>query len=179
MRAGALGVAACLGWLLLRSAVSPVAPSAAPTAHAALPVTVRYAPMAASPGAARVDCFQSTPQEACVMMALFQTWNSACECLIWELHRWEDGAALASVRAGESVDVPLNVSDDPPVTQMFVVAVARERNAMPSDAEHLLDCLMRAAPGPGSPNDMAAYSSAVSGCLPEGVTVVPTSFVVK
>ena len=147
----------------------------------AIAVSVRYAPHALGPGAGpRVDCFQSTASEPCTMVALLRTWNSACECLMWELHQWEDGATLAEVSPGEPVDVRLDVADSPPVQQLLVLAVSRERGDLPDrpdKAEELLECLNHSAPPLGATEDTASYASAVSACLPQGVTVVPASFV--
>jgi hypothetical protein len=147
----------------------------------AVNVSVRYAPHTANGMAgAQVDCFQSTAHEPCTMLALFRIWNSTCQCLMWELHQWEDGVTLADVAPGESVDVRLDVGDSPPVQQLFVLAVARERGDLPGrpeKAEELLECLNHTAPPLGATEDTVAYTSAVSACLPTGVTVVPAAFV--
>lgn len=159
----------------IRQADSP------PTADArSVPVHVRYAPHLDGPGDSRVDCFQSTAAEACVMLALFRTWNATCQCLMWELHRWEDGATITRVAAGDAVDVSLNVAGSPPIPQLFVVAVARESALLPgapAEADRLLECLNHSAPPLGAGEDNSSYASAVTACLPSGVTVVPASFV--
>jgi hypothetical protein len=180
-RAVPLAAAAALAFLLWPSRSAPADPerSAGHSVARAVPVSVRYAPHAGGAAEPRVDCFQSTAQEPCVMLALFRTWNSACQCLMWELHQWEDGRTLAEITPGESIDIPFSSANSPPVQQLFVVAVSRERRYLPdrpAETDQLLECLNHSAPPLGTPEDAGAYTSAVSGCLPSGVTVVPAAF---
>jgi hypothetical protein len=110
------------------------------------------------------------------LLALVRSWNVDCQCLLWELHRFADGGALADVRPGDSLSLDLNVAQSPAVEQVLVLAVADDRSrlagATSADAVELLNCLNSRDIAATGEHDTAGYASAVQSCLPQGVTVV-------
>jgi len=116
------------------------------------------------------------------MLAVFRAWHQDCQCLAWQLHVWEDGRPSVELLPQDICDIMIDVTDAPPVEQLLLVAIARDPEDLPrnsAQAGDLLDCLNAVIPPSGPNGHVAAYASAVRLCLPEGVTVVPQSFVVE
>ncbi|MBU0639805.1 MAG: hypothetical protein KKB50_13135 [Planctomycetes bacterium] len=148
-----------------------------------LPISVCHDPALEPAWQPRIDHFLTTADESCVVVAVFRAWNETCQCLDWRLHEWgEAGRTLAELDPDEMLDIALNVSDNPPVGQLLVLASSRQPDDLPAtsvDAEALLECLNVVAP-PACPNsDVSAYASAVRACLPANVTLVAQTFVVE
>jgi hypothetical protein len=145
----------------------------------ALPIRVSYVQDVSPAGGPRRDCIQSTPSEACSIVAVLRTCSSECQCLVWDLYRWDTGTIVARARAGEPVEIVANPQPAPPsFDQVVIFAVARERDLLPragEEADSLLECLLRRSPawdGNGATLDQSALT--VKSCLPQEVTVVPT-----
>src|SRR5262249_31951779 len=137
---------------------------------------------AAAASGPREATFQPACDAGCALLAIFREWNADCQCLAWKLHQWENGGSVAELPPGQPVDIHLNVTDDPPVEQVLVLAVAQGRDTLPSSGERaaaLLECLNDAPLSASAEQDVSAYTSAVAGCLPDGVTLLPQSFVVR
>lgn len=173
--AALLAAAACLAYL-----VWPWSSTGDTLRH--VPLQVRYLPAIATADGESVAHFQSTAGEPCVLLAVYRTWESACECLSWQIHEWDGGVMTASAGPNRSVTFPLNVSDDPPVEQVVVVAAARRSRDLPGNceqAEALLACLNEIPVPAGAEADPALVASTVRACLPGEVTLVPRAFVVE
>jgi hypothetical protein len=126
-----------------------------------------------------VDRTEPTTTEPAYLLALTRTWNRDCDCLLWDLQRWADGAMLASSRGSDTLE--LNVATGPAnaLQQVLVLAVAQERAALARSASdggvELLNCLnSRDLPASGE-HDGVTYASALESCLPSGVTIVSHS----
>ncbi|MCG3126814.1 MAG: hypothetical protein CHACPFDD_01669 [Phycisphaerae bacterium] len=172
--AAVLAAAACLMYL-----VWPWKASDDGLRH--VPLHVRYVPATATSSGESIAHFQSTAGEPCVLLAVYRTWESACECLSWQIHEWDGGVMTASAGPNRSVSFPLDVSDDPPVEQVVVVAAARRARDLPGtceQAEALLACLNEIPVPEGAEVDPALVASTVRACLPVEVTLVSRSFVV-
>jgi len=141
---------------------------------------VHYAPCR-GPGP-RVDQLQSVAREPGYVLALLREWHSDCECLAWNVYRWDDGGAIARVDRGDPIEIALDVSDDPPIEQMLLLAVSPRRDRLPgaeADSDAIIACLNNSVPTPNERRDAGGLALAVQSCLPEGTTVVPHTFVVK
>lgn len=183
-----LHVGAGIAAAVLVSTMLPTAPRGPGTSSPAVeaigsmvPVSVCYSPGAPTDGGARIETFQPVCEIGCALLAIFREWNDECQCLAWTVHHWADGTPVADLAPGQPVDIPLNVSDDPPVEQVLVLAVATSREALTMSGDHadeLLACLNETSLSPGPERDLSSYTSAVERCLPEGVTILPQSFVI-
>ncbi len=131
---------------------------------------------------ARIDCFEPTPSERCVVLAIFHAWQPDCQCLEWQLYKWEDGRPLTELTPDEVRDITLDVTGAPPVEQLLVVVIAKDPRDLPGNdtqAFSLLDCLNDVEPATDAWESTTAYASAVQACLPASVRVVPRSFFVE
>ena len=143
-----------------------------------IPVRMNYLPAVASSGHDRQDCVQSTPGESCSVLAVLRTFSSECQCLVWDLYRWDTGEIIRRTDAGERIEVVTSIEPAPSLDQVVVFAVAPSRTNLSNskEAATLLECLIGSAeaghPAP-SPEETATV---VSACLPSGVTVVPQVF---
>jgi hypothetical protein len=110
------------------------------------------------------------------LLALVRSWNVDCQCLLWDVHTFADGGALADVRPGESLSLDLHAAQSPSVEQVLVLAVAEDRGrlagATAEDAVELLNCLNSRDIVATGEHDSASYASAVQSCLPQGITVI-------
>lgn len=148
--------------------------------RAGVPVPLRVT-YTADPGWLSSDdskhCVQSTPAESCSILAVMRTWSHECQCLVWDLYRWDTGSVVARARAGESVELVTQAPVAPPsLEQVVVFAVARERDLLPhsgADSSNLLECLLDGSPAWDGPADLERYAKTVKSCLPPSVTVVP------
>ncbi len=142
-------------------------------------IDVRRMPARLLADGERVERFRAESREHCTIMVIMRTWARECQCLAWELHRWEDGRPLEAIDPNEFVEIPLLIADAPPVQQLLVIAASREAHALPrlgEETDALMACLDRASLGAHG-EDSATLASAVQACLPDGVTVVPRTFV--
>jgi len=174
---GALAAAACL-MLVFRAPTQPRRYYQA----AAIPLDVAYCPGVADAHGQRVDRFEPTTPEYCVVLAIFHKWQNGCRCLTWQLHTWEDGRTVAEVRPGEAPEIALDVTDAPPVEQLLLVAISSRASDLPSDEaelDGLLDCLNDITPPTDGCENAEVCARAAQSCLPAGVTVVPRSFFVE
>lgn len=148
-----------------------------------VPVSVCYEPGQASAGAGRIDHFPATAEEPCLIVAVFRAWDETCQCLAWQLHEWDDeGRTLARLDPERPLDIAWNVTDDPPVEQLLVLASSRRPGDLPGyrdDAVELLECLNSKEPPALAHGGVSEYASAVSFCLPSNVTLVQQTFVVE
>lgn len=123
-------------------------------------------------------CVQPQVPEDGLLLAVLRVWDSACDCMTWRVHRWDDGQLTTPACADDVVDIPVALADDPPIEQFVVLAVSDDVDPLASaeEADQLLACL-RATPVSewtrGGPLD---HAQAVASCLPVGVRVVPQSF---
>lgn len=123
----------------------------------------------------RLDVMQSCSDEDAYALVLYRTWSHDYRGLVWRLYRFADGTSLAKLRAGEAIDIPVEVNSAPAVEQTVVLAVARRVGDLPvstAETDDLLACLNDSLPPtriefPGQP------AEAARGCLPQGVTVLP------
>lgn len=146
-----------------------------------LPVSLNYYPCSECPLSRRFDCFAPRVIEPVVMLAISRTWDRACSCLVWRVHKWDDGSTVGSADLHTARDLELDVSDSPPVDQMLLLAVARGPESMPTrsdDGKALMECLNSNAPPSALSSDAVFCASTVQACMPQGVTVVPHRFVV-
>lgn len=151
-------------------------------AAATVPFQIIHCPGERLDDGLRIDSFEPTASEYCVVLAIFHTWRDDCQCLSWQLHEWEDGGMLAEFAPGQRLDITLDVTDAPPVEQLLVMAVAQNPDDLPSTIEEtygLMDCLNEVRPPTDPCESAAAYASAVEACLPEGVRVIPQPFYVE
>ena len=148
-----------------------------------VPVSVCHEPGQASAGARRIDHFPATTEEPCLIVAVFRAWDETCQCLQWQLHEWDDEAKTRLRLDPEGpLDIAWNVTNDPPVEQLLVLASSRRPGDLPGyrdDAAELLECLNSKAPPAAARGDASAYASAVSSCLPPNVTLVEQTFFVE
>jgi hypothetical protein len=147
-----------------------------------VPVSLCYTPASPDSGEPRVDSFQPICEAGCALVAIFREWNADCQCLAWTLHQWADGGSVTVLSPGEQGEIPLNVSDDPPIEQVLLLAVADSQDVLPTGGERadaLLACLNDSALSPWHERDAKTYARAVENCLPAGVTVLPQTFVVR
>lgn len=150
-----------------------------PSRGALVGIDVRRLPSRVLTDGQRVERFRAQSQEHCTIMVIMRIWARECQCLAWELHRWEDGRPLEAIDPDEFVDIPLAISDAPPVQQLLIVAAARSSRGLPrlgEETDALMACLDRASLAAHG-EDSTLLASAVQACLPDGVTVVPRSFV--
>lgn len=158
-------------------------PSSSPALARAtvVPVALCYHPSEKELDRPQVDLFHPVCEAGCAIVAIFREWNADCQCLSWSVHRFENGSPVADLRPGQPGEIPLNVSDDPPVEQVLVLAVAKSRDSLVAGdrADALLACLNESHVSPGPERDVSTYTSAVERCLPEGVTILPQTFVVS
>jgi hypothetical protein len=174
---GAAAAAACL--LLL---IHPWSAESGPHIATAAPIEIDYCPGLPLHDGVRIDRFEPTTTEHCVVLAIFHTWQDECQCLAWQLHEWENGDALVEVTPGQELDIALDVTNAPPVEQLLLVAISRDPAQLPRTAEQtyeLMDCLNEVTPPTDPCDSVAAYTSAVQACLAEGVRVVPRPFFVE
>ncbi len=126
-----------------------------------------------------VDRFEAMSDEPAYLLALTRTWNRDCDCLLWDLQRWADGAMLAASRGSETLELDVTTTQANAFQQVLVLAVAPERasfarTSSDSGAE-LLNCLnSRDLPPTGDHAD-ATYAKALESCLPPGVTFISHS----
>jgi hypothetical protein len=149
---------------------------------AAAPIAIDYCPGIPQHDGLRIDHFEPTAPEYCVILAIFHTWHDECNCLAWHLYEWEDGRTLIEVAPGQAVEIALDVTDAPPVEQVLLVAVSRDPADLPRTTEEtydLMDCLNEVTPPTDPRGSAAAYASAVKACLAKGVRVIPQSFFVE
>lgn len=123
-----------------------------------------------------VDRFEPTPSDKpAYLLALTLTLNRDCDCLLWDLQRWADGAMLAASRGSETLELDVTTGQSSAFQQVLVLAVGSEKSSFAqtsSDSgEELLQCLnlnsrdLRATVEHAD----ATYSKALESCLP-GVT---------
>ena len=181
-------VLAAAAGLLLILQYSPLHPPRHPRVQfndePAIAASLDYCPAVATHMGTRVDYFEPSVGERCVVLAIFHSWQDECQCLQWELYEWEDGVALAEMTPDQLREIALDVTGAPPIEQLLVVAIARNPSDLPRSDEQtteLVHCLNEVQPPttPGGTTD--AYASAVRACLPnsEDVTVVPQAFYVE
>lgn len=148
-----------------------------PIAVAGVPVRMSYLPEVNHQQNGRRDCVQSTPAEPCSVVAVLRTFSAECQCLVWDLYRWDTGTVIARAKPGEPVEVMTTPRQAPPsLSQVVVFAVARERDLLPSsgvDTERFLDCLLTESPASDSSAGLEQYATTVKACLPGDVTIVP------
>jgi hypothetical protein len=152
------------------------------TSSAAIQMQVEHCPGLPLPDGVRMERFQPSSPEHCVVLALFRTYRDECRCLAWRVHEWEDGRPLAELDPQQVLDIVLDVTDAPPIEQLLVVAAARVPADLPSDSEEaseLLQCLDEQVPPTECRSDAASYATAVRACLGDRVTVVPQSLLVE
>lgn len=127
-----------------------------------------------------VDRFEAdSAGEPAYLLALTRTWNRDCDCLLWDLQRWADGAMLAASRGSETLELDVATGQSNAFQQVLVLAVAPERSSFAHTASdsgaELLNCLnSRDLPPTGEQAD-ATYAKALESCLPSGVTFVSHS----
>ncbi len=183
-------VAAAILVTLLMRPVRPDAPAAphAPLAerHVAAriggldPVQLVYLP-GVQPCDERVDQFCPTTREECAILAVFRAWREECDCMAWEVHRWDNGEVVMRAEPGDAPPINRAVTGaSASMQQMLILAVASRSNQLPGvdEADELIDCL-NASDVSTWDGGAETYSSAVAGCLPDSVTVVPQAFVVN
>lgn len=197
-----LDVAATISAAAAVLALAWLPPSLAPqrTAYAHPQVQIAHVPGTPWDDGVRIDCFESSVSEPVSAVAVLHTWHDDCQCLKWDIHEWEHGRYLKNLSPGETHEIAVDVTGAPPVEQLVVLAVARNRSELPADEEQasrLLDCLNDIAPPGESCEDAyfaclrmedstpemceemvacAAADSAVWACLPEGITLVQQPF---
>ena len=81
----------------------------------------------------------------------------------------------------ERVEIPVNVTESPPIEQWIAVAVSNANDSVDASeadlAEQILACLdTHAADHPG---DEAVDTQMVASCLPNGFELVPATFIVE
>ena len=128
----------------------------------------------------RVDVLQPCLDTAAAALVLLRVWDGDCSCLQWKVHEFEDGSTITQMERGDAVQIPLDVSDTPPVEQSVLLAVARRPSDLPSrnERDSLLACLNGVCP-PALPSDASCQNPDVLPCLPDGVTLVQRPFVVE
>ncbi|MCA9243050.1 MAG: hypothetical protein KDA32_03775 [Phycisphaerales bacterium] len=143
------------------------------------PVQLTYLP-GVQPCDERVDQFCPTAREECVLMAVFRAWREECGCMEWELHRWDNGDVVVQAEPGDAPPINRHVTGTPPVQQVLILAVASRSSQLPGadEADDLIDCL-NASDVSTWEGGAENYSTAVAGCLPDSVTIVPQAFVVN
>lgn len=155
----------------------------APVDFRGIPVSVCHEPGQAIEGARRIDHFPATAEEPCLIVAVFRAWDETCQCLLWQLHEWDDeGKTRAQLDPEGPLDIAWNVTNDPPVEQLLVLASSRRPSDLPGyrdDAVELLECLNSKEPPAAAQGDLSEYASAVSSCLPSSVTLVQQTFFVE
>ena len=145
-------------------------------------VQVAYWPGIPNPDGSRIDCFEPIAPEGYALLAVFRLWQADCQCLAWHVYEWEDGQAATELVTDDICGIALDVTDQPPVEQLLLVAIARNPDDLPRDpaqASLLLQCLEDATLPDDAGECAAAYASAAQACLPAGVTVVPQTFLVE
>lgn len=112
--------------------------------------------------------------EASFAVLFFRTWSAECGCELWNVHEPTEGEVLVPLPVGESGTIAVRLADRP-IGDMVFLAVARQRDTLPTnpdDAHDLLHCLNISsfdhAEEPGS----AALACAVERCMPEEVAVI-------
>jgi len=142
-------------------------------------VSIDYEPDPTPDRPPRIDRLHACADVEAYALILLRTWSHECECLTWRLHRTPEGHLLIRLRPGRGLEVPVDVSDAPPIEQVLILAVAREASRLPDSPEQLarlLTCLeQNLSPMPEDADTQQAVSL-VQACLPAGVTVVPRSF---
>lgn len=189
LRLTAAAVAACL--MLLTYLAQPESSRSDRTARTSLAGLGRLAPVSVSvchepslvaEDARRIDHFQATSDAGCVVVAVFRAWDEACQCLNWRLHEWDEaGRTLAELDPDQLLDIALDVTGNPPVGQLLVLATSRTPGDLPAtsdDAAALLQCLNEVAPPICSDGDVRSFASAVGECLPSSVMLVEETFFV-
>lgn len=172
-RVGVVGAAAAA---LLAAWVLPGVPQfdAGRTIGSVAPVPV-LVEFGASPVDRDVRHFRPCSDENAFAVLLMREWSDECSCLRWDVLEAEPGRRLMELVAGQAVDIPIDLRNDPPIEQLVVLAVSRQREMLPSDeagAEGLIACLNESAP-PHLADERS--SQFVSACLPQGVTLMPHS----
>jgi len=127
-----------------------------------------------------VVTFDASSQQQMSMMAILRTWSDECECLSWQVHRFQDGSTVARVDEINNQQLDIPVGNAPPVAQLLVVAAANRTEDLPDNAAEnkaLLDCLNERPYASDDEPDVFALATAVESCLPMGVAVVPKPFV--
>jgi hypothetical protein len=197
-----LDVAATVSAAAAVLALAWLPPSLAPhrAAYAQPEVEISYLPGTPQDDGVRIDCFESSASEPVSAVAVLHTWHDDCQCLQWDVYEWENGRPLTSLSPHETHEIAVDVTGAPPVEQLVVLVVARDRSGLPADEEQagqLLECLNDIAP-PGESCEDAYFAclrmedsypemcegmvacapadSAVWACLPEGITVVQRPF---
>jgi hypothetical protein len=143
---------------------------------------IAYCPSVPRFDGVRIDRFEPSSPQQCVVLAIFHTWQTDCQCLAWQLYEWEDGRPLAEFTPEQVHDITIDVTDAPPLEQLLLVAIAKNPRDLPSneaDTSDLLDCLNELAPPTDPHGSATSYASAVRACLPDTVKVVPRSFFVE
>ena len=173
-----VAAAAACGLIYLKTGAIDSQSSGRTAGAQAIPVRVSYTPDVSRGGGEQRHCVQSTPGESCAVLAVLRTWSSECQCLVWDLHRWDTGETIARSRAGESVDLVTNlrVNEPPPLDQVVLFAMARNRADLPApgaESDRFLDCLLGASPASDIGVTSDNYAKTVRTCLPPTVTVVP------
>ena len=150
--------------------------------YAAPAMVIDYAPAHHGVDDSRIDTFHTCPTEDAFALVLFRAWDTDCQCVAWKLHEFADGRALMRLAAGEALEIPLDVSNSPPVEQVVVFAVSNRRDELPAtarEAEELLACLNTTLPPSALGEQPVCCAAPVESCLPPGVALVQRSFVVE
>lgn len=148
-------------------------------------VSIRYLPANKSDGE-RVDHFELFAEEDCVVLVLMRTWDEDCACLRWRVHSWLDREGCLdprrTLKSGESITLPVDVSNMPPCEHAVMVATARHLDELPIDfteAAAVADCMEGSAPD-GTPDaDVVAMLSGAPSCFPREVSLCGESFSVR
>ncbi len=167
-----IGVAACL-MIFLR----PQIPVGNGSFQAQIPFNVRYLPsVGSSTDGLRTDCLQSSSAESCSVLALLRRFSSECQCLVWDVHRWEGGDLVKLAAPGEALELLVDLEEtSPTVDQVVVFAVAKNSSDLPQsvhDADALLECLVHTSTEPDNGGALA-NADAVGRCLSSNVMIVP------
>jgi hypothetical protein len=138
----------------------------------------RELPVRAQPDEVAAKC-----DDECVVMAVYRECSETCECRDWQVHEWnEEGQQLVDLDPEELVDIALDVTGNPAVGQIMVLASpGRKSDASerPVDAGEVLACLANMESPTCDDGELSAYAMAVKECLPASVTVVERNFYVK
>ncbi|MBI4584142.1 MAG: hypothetical protein HY717_08975 [Planctomycetes bacterium] len=130
----------------------------------------------------RQDTFHISVKEECSVLNLFRSWDPDQKTISWRPYRWRDGSAITLVKKEETIRIPMDVSEDPTVTQFILLAASNNPLDLPGsdkDLEALIRCLEGAYRKAGGEENLAAALAAAGSCLPKGATILGREFVVK
>ncbi len=175
--AAAIGAAACGVFWIFQPAVQPTNSRVAQAGMATSP-RVSYAHEFSRGGASQRHCLSATWAEPLSILAVIRTWSSDCQCLVWDLYEFDGESPVTRTRMNESLQVTATIeaSEPPPVDQVLLFAVARDRRDLPQSSDesaNFLECLLEGSPSSDTAAKLDQYKRVVSACLPDSVDVLP------